>query len=223
MSNADSNSTLIISYLTIRRIIGIIGIGLPIIVVVGGLIQNRSFLGESVSSYYYTNMRDFFVGMLCCVGLFLISYKGYERIDHITGNISGALALGTAFFPTSNNSIGIVKVGIFQLNDNISAYLHTTFASLFFISLALISIFLFTRVGSKMLTKEKKKRNLVYVVCGYVIMFSIFCIAVYDVALQNTFIKTLRPVLIFESLSLVSFGISWLVKGETLFRDKKVD
>ncbi len=223
MSNTDSNSGLIISYLTMRRIVGILGIGLPIIVVAGGFIQNRGFLGESVSSYYYTNMRDFLVGLLCCVGLFLISYKGYERIDHITGNISGALALGTAFFPTSNGNSGIIKVGIFQLNDNISNYLHLTFASLFFISLALISIFLFTRGESETQTKEKKKRNLVYVVCGYVILFSILCIALYELALKNTFIATLRPTLIFETLSLMSFGISWLVKGKTLFRDKNVN
>ncbi len=222
MSNTDNNSTLIISYLTIRRIIGIIGIGLPIIVVVGGFIQNGCFLGESVSSYYYTNMRDFYVGLLCCVGLFLISYRGYERIDHITGNISGILALGTVFFPTSNDNSGIIKVGIFQLNDNTSYYFHLTFASLFFISLALISIFLFTRVGSETITKQKKKRNLVYVICGYIILFCILCIAVYKAALQNTFITALRPVLIFETLSLVSFGISWLVKGKTFFRDKNV-
>jgi hypothetical protein len=221
MTNTDNDTGLIISYLTMRRIIGILGIGLPIIIVLGGFIQNGFVLGTSISSYYYTNMRDFFVGVLSCVGLFLISYKGYERIDHITSDISGILAVGIAFFPTSTLKYGINKVGIFQLNDNISLYFHLTFATLFFLSLAFISIFLFTKHEGSMLTKEKKKRNLVYIVCGCVILFSILCIIVYTLSFQNTFIANLKPILVFETLSLISFGTSWLVKGETLFKDKE--
>jgi hypothetical protein len=222
MTNTNTDSGLIISYLTMRRIIGILGIGLPIIVVLGGFIQNGFVLGTSISSYYYTNMRDFLVGVLSCVGLFLISYKGYERIDHITSDISGILAVGIAFFPTSTISYGINKVGIFQLNNKISLYFHLTFATLFFLSLAFISIFLFTKHEGNMLTQEKKKRNLVYIVCGCIILFSILCIIVYTLVLQNTFIAAFKPILIFETLSLISFGTSWLVKGETLFKDKNV-
>jgi len=221
MPNTDNDPGLIISYLTMRRIIGILGIGLPIIVVLGGFIQNGFVLGTSISSYYYTNMRDFFVGVLSCVGLFLISYKGYERIDHITSDISGILAVGIAFFPTSTINYGINKVGIFQLNNKISLYFHLIFATLFFLSLAFISIFLFTKHEGNMLTKEKKKRNLVYIVCGCIILFSILCIIVYTLVLQNTFIANLKPILVFETLSLISFGTSWLVKGETLFKDKE--
>ncbi len=221
MNNTDSDPGLIISFLTMRRIIGILGIGLPVIVVAGGFIQNGFVLRSSISSYYYTNMRDFLVGLLSCVGLFLISYKGYERIDHVTSDISGILALGVAFFPTSTCDSGINRVGIFQLNNNISFYFHLIFASLFFLSLAFISIFLFTKHESNMLTKEKKKRNLVYIVCGCIILFSILCIMIYSLVLQNTFMAAYKPVLVFESLALISFGTSWLVKGETLFKDKE--
>jgi len=127
-----NGSGLIISYLTMRRIIGILGIGLPVIVMLGGFIQNGFVFSESISSYYYTNMRDFFVGLLCCTGLFLISYKGYERIDNIIGNISGIFAVGIAFFPTSLENAGIFKTGILQLNDNVSVVFHFTCAALFF-------------------------------------------------------------------------------------------
>lgn len=215
-----ADNGLIISYLTMRRIIGILGIGLPIIVILGGFIQNGFIFGESISSYYYTNMRDFFVGLLCCVGLFLLSYKGYERIDDITGNISGIFAVGIAFFPTSFDDSGVFKTGIFQLNDNISVYFHLTCASLFFLSLAFNSIFLFTKHGGTM-TKEKEKRNKIYLACGYVILFSLLCITLYKLFLQKTFIASIQPVLIFEAVALAAFGISWLVKGETLFKDKE--
>ena len=41
-----------------------------------------------------------------------------------------------------------------------------------------------------------------------------------DTLAYNTYITAFKPILIFESLSLISFGISWLIKGETLFKDK---
>ncbi len=212
---------LIISYLTMRRVIGILGIGLPMIVILGGFIQNGFVFGDSISSYYYTNMRDFFVGLLCCVGLFLMSYKGYEKIDDVTGNISGIFAFGIAFFPTSLESSGVFKTGIFQLNDSVSVYFHLTCASLFFLSLAFNSIFLFTKHGGAM-TPEKIKRNRIYKLCGYIIIFSILCILVYKVFLVKTFIAAIQPVLIFEAVSLAAFGVSWLIKGETLVKDKEV-
>lgn len=91
---------LIVSYLTMRRTIGVLGISLPLIVVLGGLVENSSALQGSISGYYYTNMRDFFVGILCVVALFLISYQGYERIDNIVANLAGFSALGMIIFPT---------------------------------------------------------------------------------------------------------------------------
>ena len=61
--------------------------------VLGGFIQNGFVILDSISNYYYTNMRDFFVGLLFAISLFLISYTGYEKIDNIVGNISGLFAL----------------------------------------------------------------------------------------------------------------------------------
>ena len=37
---------------------------------------------ESISSYYHSVMRDIFVGSLCAVGTFLISYRGYDKRDN---------------------------------------------------------------------------------------------------------------------------------------------
>ena len=92
--------SLIVSYLAMRRLIGILGIALPIIVVMGGLAEAQPYVQGSISGYYYTNMRDLFVGISSGVGLFLISYKGYEKIDDIVARMSGAFALGMIIFPT---------------------------------------------------------------------------------------------------------------------------
>lgn len=219
--NRDKN--LIISYLTMRRLIGILGIALPIIVVVGGFIQNGFALQGSISGYYYTNMRDFFVGLLCGVSLFLISYKGYEKIDNLVGKMSGIFAVGIVVFPTSMYSGKVVQVGMFLIDDNISEYIHLIFSALFFLSLSFNSIFLFTRRGPGVLGKEKKRRNMTFRICGIVMTVAVACATIYTLFLRHTVISKIFPVIIFETIALLAFGVSWLVKGHTLFKDKSVE
>ncbi len=220
MKPTNRNACLIFSYLAMRRIIGLLAIGLPFIIVMGGSIENGFVVQGSLSSYYYTNMRDFLVGILFGVSLFLISYKGYEMIDDIVTNLSGLFALGIIVFPTSAFSGRVVRVGVFHVPDSISQYLHLAFSTLFLLSLAFNSMFLFTRHAG-VLSSEKRKRNMVYVVCGVLMLLSIISMIVYIAFFTRTSFAKGYPVLVFESISLVSFGVSWLVKGQTLFRDKR--
>jgi hypothetical protein len=71
----DENK-LIITYLTLRKLIGILGVTLPFILFLGGLLIFQTGIQSSVSSYYYTGMRDLFVGTICVIGFFLLIYKG---------------------------------------------------------------------------------------------------------------------------------------------------
>jgi len=219
--STNREKSLIVSYLAMRRLIGILGISLPFIVVLGGFTQGEPGLQGSISGYYYTNMRDFFVGILSGVALFLISYKGYEKIDDIVANMSGLFALGMIFFPTAMYSGKAVRVGMFLIDDSISEKIHLTFGALFFLALSFNSLFLFTRRHPGVMGKEKKRRNMIYRFCGIVMILAIVCITMYTVFLRETFIAAINPVLILESVALFAFGISWLVKGNTLFKDKR--
>jgi hypothetical protein len=214
------NTQVIISYLTMRRLIGVLGISLPFIVVIGGFIEHGFVIQGSISGYYYTNMRDIFIGILCVVFLFLVSYKGYERVDNFVSNVSGICALGMIVFPTGMYSGKVVKVGMFLINDNVSEYIHLAFGSLFFFALAYNSIFLFTKRPPGTLTARKKRRNLIYRICGIIMFIALVCIVIYSVFLRNTILVKYDPVLILESIALVSFGVSWLIKGNTFFKDQ---
>jgi len=204
-----------------RRLIGILGISLPFIVILGGLAQSDAGLQGSISGYYYTNMRDLFVGILSGVALFLLSYRGYEQIDDILANMSGLFALGMILFPTAMYSGKVVRVGMFLIADNISETIHLSFSALFFLALSFNSLFLFTRRHPGVMGKEKKRRNIIYRSCGIVMILAIVCIALYTIFFRGTSLAAMNPVLILESVALLAFGISWLVKGHTLFRDKK--
>ncbi|MHC1705386.1 MAG: hypothetical protein AB9846_15880 [Tenuifilaceae bacterium] len=55
------NNSIIISYKALRRLIGILGILLPVICIIGGFWFAKDPVQQSISLYYYTNMRDFLV------------------------------------------------------------------------------------------------------------------------------------------------------------------
>jgi len=115
----------------------------------------------------------------------------------------------------------VVKVGMFLIDDNVSEYIHLTFGTLFFLSLAYNSVFLFTKRQPGTLSAGKRRRNLIYRICGAVMFVALSCIIVYTLFLRHTAISRAYPVLILESIALFAFGISWLVKGNTFFKDQK--
>src|SRR4051794_15891591 len=61
------------SYLLMRAVIGFIGLALPVALVLGdwGLERGTLLAKGSLSAYFYSGMRDVFVGSLCVTGLFL--------------------------------------------------------------------------------------------------------------------------------------------------------
>ena len=202
--------SIIISYFTLRKMLGLLGISLVPILIIGTVaIDHTDHLEMSVSSYYYTSMRNGFVGILCGMSLFLLSYNGYERTDMVVSKLAGISALGIAFFPTTPD---------FE-NDTIVGILHYVFSGIFFALLSYMSLFLFTKSkGHK--TDEKKKRNKVYKVCGIIMAIAVICIPVSAIPVINEKIGFIKPILLFETLALTAFGISWLIKGEFLLMDK---
>ena len=89
MSKIEDSNDLVVSYLALRRLIGILGIGLPIAILLYFRFSHAQDLEASISAYYHTTFRDIFVGVLCAVGVFMIAYKGYENIDTVLSTIAG--------------------------------------------------------------------------------------------------------------------------------------
>lgn len=206
-------SSLVLSYLALRRAIGILGIGLPFVLVIGTLVLQGSGLEPSISDYYYTIMRNVLVGTLCAIGVFLMSYHGYEREDHIAGDLACGFAIGVALFPT-------VPACDPTHTQMIIGYVHYGFAAALFLTLAYFCLCLFRKTTPGVpMTPRKIIRNRVYTACGYIILLSILLLAGYGLFLRHTPVGQLRPVFWLEATAVVAFGTSWLVKGEALLQD----
>ena len=68
----EQHRSFVISYILLRRSIGVLGIALPMVLLIGFSIAHPDcILPPSISHYYYTMMGTYFTGTLCAVGLFL--------------------------------------------------------------------------------------------------------------------------------------------------------
>ena len=80
---------LIVSYMFLRQTVGWIGTLLPAVLIVGVAVSSAASLPGSMSGYYYTDMRNIFVGALCALGVFLGAYAGYDDVDRSITDIHG--------------------------------------------------------------------------------------------------------------------------------------
>ena len=215
--NPETQS-LVISYLQLRRAIGVMGFSFPFILFLGAYFIGGYPMQKSISAYYHTNMRDVFVGVLFVLAVFLFSYKGYGKVDNIIGFLGSVFALGTAIFPCAQ---GIPPLHVRETPE----VLHLVFAGLFFGVLVVFSLFLFTRSHPQETpTRGKKLRNRVYIICGCVMIISILlAFAFIYFNLHKTSLARLQPVFWLETTALWAFGVSWFVKGRTIIRDVQVN
>lgn len=209
--NNDASEMYVLSYFTIRIAVGILGIILPFILVLGSIIlDGKTEIINSISSYYHLHIGNALVGILCAVALFLFAYKGYDFRDNFAGHLAGVFALGIAFLPNNTANPGTLI--------NI---LHFTSACLFFLVLIYFSVILFTSSDQpKPYPKAKRNRNIVYYICGFTMLLCLVLIGLYMLWLKRyPFFVNIKPVFWLETFALIAFGISWITKGQAIFKD----
>ncbi len=77
MNQQDDVPRLLVSHLTLRRTVGILGVLLPLLLAIGCFVVGPSCteLLESISHYYDTEVGDVFVGILFAIAWFLFAYR----------------------------------------------------------------------------------------------------------------------------------------------------
>ena len=210
-------SNITISYLTMRRWIGIIALAFPLILIpFGGLPMQTS-----ISAMYWTNSGVLFTALLVVMGIFLLSYKGYDIWDEIITSVAGASMIGIALFPCEIGANAVTSAYLMPfLGPVVNNVLHYIFSGITFTLLGVMSAFMFIK-GEGAKTPQKIIRNRIYRICGYVI-FGVWVVAL---ILQFTGGRPATDVIRLwywlEALMVWAFGVSWIVKGEMFLKDKK--
>jgi hypothetical protein len=238
----QKNDSHVVSYLTLRRLIGILGMALPFACWIANAIVNKfdllnnenlailnpgaSYqaqhnLKESISHFYYTASAPMFIGILITVAIFLFCYSGYEPreddkykwiTDKLVTTLAGIAALGIVIFPTSSSEVIIDNFFIFRASK-IIGLIHLIFAASFFILMALLCLVNFRRQGDKRPFGEGEYDSL-YRFCGAVILISIGIVFIYGSFLKDIVNLDLPVTFIFETVALIAFGVAWLFKGK---------
>lgn len=224
----EAENQLLLSYRTLRNLIGFSGMILPFALALFPKRPSAWYgLEPSISDYFYTDRGDFLVVILSVLGVFLLTYYGYNTRERILTFLAAIAGLGVAFVPTSSGCeecIGSVHTnsgGVF--GNLVGGAWHITFASIFLLSLAIMSLVFFPKTDDPDLRRpdgsltQKSKRNIVFRICGYTIIGCVVIIAVYFLVKPN--LENFPLVFVFETIAVEAFALSWLTKGETFWPD----
>ena len=219
----------VLSYFAQRRAAGYIGLLLPPVVLIYDRLLTLGCVPGSISASYHTGVRNFFIGSLCSVGVFLISSIGFKE-DRPWSILAGVLAFLVGFFPTSMDDS--CRLGNATEPPAFTPVVHLIAGVALFLVFALFCLVLFIRTEKDgavvrrpklaTLPKPKRNRNIVFLVCGW-IMVTVIATSGIWVGVAKLFNKITVPdhlVFVVEWVCLWSFGFAWLVKGQQLFKDE---
>jgi hypothetical protein len=192
---------------------------LPVVLSVGKIVSSTAGLESSISNYYYTDMRNVFVGSMCVIGLFLAACRGYDRRDAIAGTFAGICAIGLALFPTLPDAAELARGYTIPAWQHPVEGIHLSFSALLFLTVAYFCLRLFP-LSSGSVTPQKRIRNRVYKTCGWTVLICIAMCVVAKVFEQRPSLAGFHPVFWFESLATMAFGAAWLTKGEWILKDR---
>lgn len=215
------DNDLVLSFLRVRRAIGLLGYFLPTALVLWSVTFGKGLL-PSISAYYYSPMREVFVGTLCAIAVFLWSYEGYRPrpgewlSDLMAGRAASLGALAVALVPTAPDQPVACTLSQCVLGFSAASTLHWLGAALFFGALALFCLVLFVRGDHP--DAEKTASNHIYRACGWIIIAAMALIGL--ILMSPDPVKDqllpLRPVFWLETIATFAFATSWMVKGDAM-------
>ncbi len=177
------------------------------------LALNGFVIQSSISAYYHIDAtRDIFVGSLCVIGVFLLTYEGYANERWVT-NIMGLAAIGTGLFPTARDQVSTwVSVA------------HYVCAAILFCGMALLALEFFPKnqTVTRLSSPTKHLNGIIYRLCGAVILLALVALVIFYVTLGEAGIRNSTILFWIEFASIEAFGIAWFWKSHALTRVLKL-
>jgi hypothetical protein len=198
-----------LSYRNMRAITGYVGLTLPVVLLLAGLVDGH--IESSLSAYYYTKVGNVFTGALCVIGVFLLAYRPTAwAIDTIATTLAGISALGVAFFHAAPANATLSQLRL--------ADVHLTCATALFVLLGAISIFIFRR---DLLPSQRWRANW-YIALGALIWLSIALMPTLN-WLASSFYDNDHVFFILETVCVMAFAASFILKGHGQPGDQGLD
>jgi hypothetical protein len=211
----DNEPRYVRSYVCTRFAIGLVGVLLPPVLV---FLEPALFDGlpaprGSLSAYYYSGLREIFVGGLWAIGVFLVVYKFLDfSWESLLSSLAGVAAVLVAVFPTERPGDGVMPTPFqVKLGEDVVTAIHYG-AAVAFIALLVPIVLFFAREEGR---REHRNWQGFHTFTAAFIVFGAALAAFAGITGGPD-----KGVLFGEWIAVWAFGASWLVKGaewETLF------
>jgi hypothetical protein len=102
MTSEDLRKNILSTYFTLRMGIVVLSAALPVALYFYSWRADGGLVEHSISAFYGAHggaMRNWFVGVLCAIGAFLILYQGFSPLEDWLLNFAGGFAVLTALTP----------------------------------------------------------------------------------------------------------------------------
>jgi hypothetical protein len=211
-------------YKAVQLWIGVVAFLFGPVLIVGYWTTGGSGFGGSMSSYYNSDLRDVFVGMLFALAFLFSTYQfqpvvwvepGLDpnsehakkrnasfRLDNWLANIAAIAAVLLALFPTDSNPAGTKVCG--------EPFWHGIFGATLFGILVLFAGWRFRKSAGRV-TPQKAKRNRFYLGCAALMVLGLGLFAAQQPLGLPRWVG-----LAGEVGALMAFALSWLVKSDYL-------
>ncbi|WP_143571048.1 hypothetical protein [Tessaracoccus sp. ZS01] len=210
------------TFITQQRVIALLSFFLPVSLIGWSLISGEGLRG-SISEYYYTPMRDVFVGTLCALALFLWSYRGYHptnpelRADRIVAKVASIAAALVALAPLQPRQAEW-DCTVLQCVIGVSTtyWLHNVAASVFLLALATFCLILFPM--SAIPEHDLGPRLVAYGISGATIVISVLLMVLWTFLPVEIYfmLGRYKPILMLETIAMVAFAWSWFLRSRAV-------
>jgi hypothetical protein len=225
------------TYKTTRTGLACIAIVFPILLLIGGYLAKLHMEG-SMSAYYHASvlsqadqllnpgkhvhpsegvMRNWFVGLLFALGIILILYRGFTRMETVALTIAGLMGLGVALFPMpwGDEFRGLrftVLRGVIS-PEGVEFTVHGAFAVGLFLCIGYVCIFRAPDTLQLIPTiKEQNRYHFLYRLLGGMMLASPLIAFV----LSSVLHKQNALTFFIEFAGIWVFAAYWLVKGHEM-------
>jgi len=217
---ATWDEELLVSYHAQQQAVGWIAFLMPFSVRILASTFDGIAWTDSISAYYYTALRDVFVGSLAIGGVALAFFRTDRPHDRWVAVVAGVAAVGIGLFPMNILAGDILWRSATSPEETAKLLealqhaphgplgLHFYCVATFFALATYLVTFSFRANTAPDPTPQKLTRNKVYVVCGTIMAASAVWLAFQKMHQHAIFWP--------ELFAVMSFAAAWLVKGQAV-------
>ncbi len=230
--NNEPGENRVIDSTWLLAFVGVLAIAIPITLLIVSALSPDVTQQQSVSHFYYTPLRDALMGALFAVSVFLFAYTGYAPkpgewfSDRQVSLLAGLGLICVVVFPAEalkDHVKNIPSVAMFfPEGSKVLPWIHPIGAIAFMGSLGYMSLVNFRRARFAEKYRHQKQplrqltENGIYVLCGLVMLGCVGLMILQTLALPKGEMFFKNATFWFESIGIIFFGLSWLIKTKVL-------